>query len=310
MDICHELKKRFAETVRDHCAEGILFSGGLDSALVAAYSRESKAISVALESYSEDRFYMNAVATFLTLDLHSVNVTINEALETVPEVIRILRTFDPVIPNDVTVYLGLKYAKETGIQSVMTGDGSDEVFAGYSFMQGMENLEEYLRRMHSAMRFSSNEIGKYLGVEIRQPFLDEDFLAFGKDIDLSYKIRNERGAMWGKWILRKAFEDVLPREILWQSKRPLESGSGMTKLRSVIETTISDKEFEEGRKTYPVQFWNKEHFYYYRIYRDIVGDIPVPGKGEKECACCGAGMAFDAFHCRVCGDVVKWNQIK
>ena len=46
-----ELKRRFTEAVSRNRAEGILFSGGLDSALVAAYSEGSKAISVGLESY-------------------------------------------------------------------------------------------------------------------------------------------------------------------------------------------------------------------------------------------------------------------
>ncbi|MBN2396906.1 MAG: hypothetical protein JXI32_00870 [Deltaproteobacteria bacterium] len=299
-----ELRERFAAAVGRNRGEGVLFSGGLDSALVAACSGGCRTISVGLESYGEDRRYARDVAAFLNLDHHPVTVTVEEAITTLPEVIRILKSFDPALPNDITAYLGLRRAKDMGITSVVTGDGSDELFAGYGFMREMPDLEEYLARMHAAMEFSSNQIGAALEIEVRQPFLDKAFFDFGRGIGLDLKIREEKGKNWGKWILRKAFEGVLPQEILWQDKRPLEYGSGMTELRRVIESRISDKEFEEGKRTFPIRFWNREHFYYYRIYRDVVGEIPGVGEGEDRCGCCGAGMPRGALHCRICGEVV------
>ena len=304
-----ELKSKFAEAVGRNQAEGILFSGGLDSALVAAYSGKSTAISIGLEEYGEDRQYAERVANFLGMDLCHRIVTIEEAISVIPAVIKTLRSFDPAIPNDVTVYLGLQRAKESGIKSMMTGDGSDEIFGGYDFMFEMEDVEAYMARMHASMQFSSNKIGESMGIEIRQPFLDKSFWAFSRNIDLDWKIRKDGGRIWGKWILRKAFEGVFPQEILWQNKRPLEYGSGMTKLRGVIESQISDEEFEEGLKTCPVKFWNKEHFYYYRVYRDVVGEIPTPEEGQKTCQCCGAVMNDGAFHCKICGGVIPWEGV-
>ena len=309
MPLFHELKKRFTEAVSRNRAEGILFSGGLDSALVAAYSEGGKAISVGLESYGEDRYYANEVAKFLKLDHYHKTVKIEEAVSAIPDVIKILESFDPAVPNDVTAYLGIKCAKDMGIGSMMTGDGSDEIFAGYDFMLKIEDLEGYMARMHSAMRFSSNKIGDVLKIDIRQPFLDNAFMDFSRGIDLDLKIRKENGQTCGKWILRKAFEGVLPQEILWQTKRPLEYGSGMTELRKVVESKVSDEEFEKGKRDFPIRFWNKEHFYYYRLYQDMVGEIPVPKKDEKICKRCGAGMNQVAFHCKVCGDVTEWKKI-
>ncbi|MDO9528410.1 MAG: asparagine synthase C-terminal domain-containing protein, partial [Syntrophales bacterium] len=276
-----ELKKRFAESVSRNRAEGILFSGGLDSALVAAHSKNSTAISIGLESYGEDRYYATEVARALKLDHHHKTVKIEEAVSVIPEVIAILKSFDPAVPNDVTAYLGIKCAKDMGIGSMITGDGSDEIFAGYDFLLEKKDLQGYLDRMHSDMRFSSNKIGETLGVDIKQPFLDKEFMDFSRGIDFDLKIKKENGQTWGKWILRKAFEGVLPQEILWQKKRPLEYGSGMTELRKVIESRVVDEEFEDGKKNFPIKFWNKEHFYYYRIYREVVGGIPAPQKEEK-----------------------------
>jgi asparagine synthase (glutamine-hydrolysing) len=300
-----ELKRRFAEAVSRNRAEGILFSGGLDSALVAAYSTNCRAISVGLESYGEDRYYADEVAKFLKLDHYHKTVKIEEAIAAIPEVIKILKSFDPAIPNDVTACLGLKCAKDMGIKSIMTGDGSDEIFLGYDFMLEKKDLKRYLDRMYRTMRFSSNKIGENLGIDIKQPFLDKEFMDFSQGIDVDLKIRREDGKTWGKWILRKTFKGVLPQEILWQTKRPLEYGSGMTELRNVIESKVSDKEFEDGKRRFPIKFWNKEHFYYYRIYKDVAGEIPAPEKGQKICECCGAGMALNVFHCKTCGDVLN-----
>jgi len=277
----NDLKRRFAEAVSRNMADGILFSGGLDSALVAAYAKNSKAVSVGLESYGEDRYYADKAVKFLKLDHYCRIVTIDEAIAAIPDVIKILESFDPAIPNDVTAYFGIKCAKDMGIKRMMTGDGSDEIFAGYDFMLEIKDLTGYLTRMHSAMQFSSNKIGKDLGIEIKQPFLDKEFMDFSRGIDADLKIKRENRKTWGKWILRKAFEDVLPQEILWQTKRPLEYGSGMTELRKVIESKVSDKEFEKGKRKYPIRFWNKEHFYYYCIYRQVIGGIPAPKKKEK-----------------------------
>ncbi len=302
------LKGKFIESVARNRGEGILFSGGLDSALVAACAQKGcPAISVQLASYGEDRRYAEEVARFLKLDHHPIRVTAEEALSVLPYVIEILGSFDPALPNDITAYIGLLRAKEMGITSMMTGDGSDELFAGYGFMQHIPDLQGYMDRMHAAMTFSSNGIGDAIGVDVRQPFLDDAFFEFSRGIGLDLKIRDENGKKWGKWILRKAFHEMLPEEILWQSKRPLEYGSGMTELRVVIESLISDEEFEEGKNAFPIRFWNKEHFYYYRIYRDVVGNIPLPEAGENICRCCGAGMPHGVLHCRVCGEVVKWK---
>ena len=305
--IFQELRIRFAEAVKRNRAEGLLLSGGLDSSLAAAYAKDSKSVSIGLESYGEDKHYAAQVAEFLNLEHHHKTVGEEEAINTIPEVIRILRSFDPAVPNDVTVYLGLRYAKDMGISSVMTGDGGDEIFAGYDFMLKMKDLERYMRRMHSTMQFSSNKIGEALGIDIKQPFLDREFVKFSQKIPINLKVREENGKTWGKWILRKAFAGVLPEEILWQSKRPLEYGSGMTEMRKVVASKVSDEEFEGERRRSPIKFWNKEHFYYYRIYSQVVGAIPPPKRGQKTCGCCGAGMDQRAFHCKVCGGLTEWK---
>lgn len=101
--------------------------------------------------------------------------------------------------------------------------------------------------------------------------------------------------------MRKTFKNDLPAQILWRNKIPIEYGSGTTKLRKIIGSKISDREFKERQQKYSIRFRSKEHLYYYKIYRDVVGEIPAPKEGEKQCGACGAGVKVHLSHCRVCG---------
>lgn len=300
-DRCLELKRRLMELAKKNMATGLLFSGGLDSAILASINPGIKAITVSLKSYGDDVNYAGSVAKFLNIKHYYRSVDIDEAIDAISEVIKILRTFDPAIPNDLVVYFGLKKAFELRMDEVMTGDGADELFAGYSFMENMDALDDYIKSVSSSLQFSSNELGEFFNIGIKQPYLDKEIMEFALDIPAEFKIRQENGRSWGKWILRKAFEKSLPKEALWQDKRPLEYGSGMTRIREIISSRICDEEFKEANNVTLVKFINKEHFYYYKIYMKEIGQIPRPKKDEKPCPGCGAGMDIIAFHCKVCG---------
>lgn len=294
-----ELKKRLTKSVRKSRAGGILLSGGLDSAILAYLRPEARAITVSLGSSAADLKYANWLARLLKLKQYRKQVSVKQALRAIPETIKILGSFDPAIPNDLVVYFGLQKARALGIDSIMTGDGSDELFAGYSFMQGINNLQSYIKRIARRMQFSSNRLGESLKIKIVQPFLDQEVVDFALKIKPQLKIRRQTGKAWGKWVLRQAFKDCLPEKIIWQSKRPLEYGSGMRRLRGIISNKINDQEFKNH--PYPIKFITKDHLYYYRIYQQLIGVIPPAKKGHRRCPGCKTGISQNAFHCYICG---------
>ncbi len=298
-----EIRKRLTRAVDESEAEGLLLSGGLDSSILAALAPRVSAFTVTLAPYGEDGEYAKIVTQILPIKSYHRMIGIEEAVDSIPAVIGILKSFDPAIPNDIATYFGLKLAKEKGAKRVMTGDGADELFAGYSFMFDLPDLESYIRRLKDKICFSSNILGRRLGVEIKQPYLSHEIIELALEIPKDLKIKVEGEKRWGKWILRKAFEDVLPPKIIWQDKRPLEYGSGTRRLRRIISEKISDEEFEEKRRLYPVRFMSKEHLFYYQVYRKVVGVIPAPEKGDAACAGCGAGIEKKANHCRICGAI-------
>jgi len=298
-----EIRKKLKCAVHESRTEGLLLSGGLDSGILAALAPGVSAFTVTLAPYGEDGEYAKILSQTLQINWYHRMISIDEAVDSIPAVIKILKSFDPAMPNDIATYFGLKLAKEKGAKNVMTGDGSDELFAGYSFMFDLPDLESYIRGLKNKMCFSSNILGQKLGVEIKQPYLSHEMIELALEIPKDFKIRVEGEKRWGKWILRKAFEDVLPPKIIWQDKRPLEYGSGTRRLRRIISEKISDEEFEEKRRIYPVRFMSKEHLFYYEIYRKVVGEIPAPETGETACSGCRAGIERKANHCHVCGAI-------
>lgn len=299
MDIYEQLRTKLKEAVRRNRAEAILLSGGLDTSILAFLARPSAGFTVGLsDSRASDLIYSDKVAKLLGIEHIKMEFTTEQAIATLPEVIGILKTFDLALPNDLSLYFALKLAAESGIACIMAGDGADELFAGYSYMAELPraDLGRYVRRLSQNWHFSVNELGRALGIEVRQPFLDEDFVRFALEMSPALKVRDGVG----KHILRKSFEDLIPAEIVWREKEPIEYGSGSTRLHEVIDNMVTDKEFESARDEVAIKFMNKEHFFYWRVYDQVLGKIPSARDYEIRCPCCGAAMG--KYHCHTCGN--------
>jgi len=311
-EICLKLRLLLEEAVERNLAEGILLSGGLDTSVLAVIASKFvslKAFTVAFNGVpAPDVKYATLMANNLQLK-HSIHYfDEGELYDAIRMVVKVMRSFDPMeIRNSVTIYVGLRVAKEEGLSSIMTGDGCDELFAGYSFLFDLEkeqlNLE--LQKLWSMMSFSSIPLAKALEIEAKLPYLDPDFKSFAMKLDPRYKVRNEKGRTWGKWILRKAFEGILPEEIVWRAKTPIEQGSGTMTLPSMFNEKISDTEFDEKRSQYlekdKVMIRDKEQLFYYDVYRSVIGvPYPINTKG-KICPYCNSNVAERATYCRTCG---------
>lgn len=304
--------QKLGESVKRNLADGLLFSGGLDTAILAYLASKwvkPTCITVALSGApAPDVEYAKLVASRLKLR-HYVHYFGNEELEEgIQAVIRIMKSFDPMeIRNSAAIYIVLKAGKDQGILTFMTGDGGDELFGGYSFLFGLskEQLDTALKKLWANMRFSSIYLAKDLGLEVRLPFLDAQFRAFATELDAGLKVRSERGQVWGKWILRKAFEKIMPEELVWRVKAPIEVGTGTTILPSLFDSRISDLEFSEKKRRYldedKVVIRSKEHLFYYEIYRTLIGVPHATDSNAKSCPDCGINVPEGTSFCRTCG---------
>ena len=280
-----------------------LISGGLDSS-IAAYlvwklGVRFKGILVSLEEGTPtDLMYSHRLAKYLGIELVHIAVGVDETLKLMEDVIKTLATFDPMeVVNSTAIYTALKYVEEDDGIAVLTGDGADELFAGYSYMHEMdyESLENYIGHLTRIWRFSSIDLAKPLGLEIRTPYLEPKVVEVSLKIPARLKVVKIGNRTVGKYVLRKAFENYLPQEIIWRDKHPIEQGSGFNILYRVLE------ELSKGLKIPSnIRFWGKAQPYLYKIFTKY-HKIRKPSVGEKRCPYCGSGIPRYTRYCRVCG---------
>ena len=292
------------------CSSNLIsLSGGLDSTIIAYFLKSQKPTGLAViaeDFVSTDLTYCQMAANTMQIPLSIYNVKIAEILEAVENTIKILKNFNDIeIRNNVVMYLSIKKTKEMGEKSIITGDGADELFAGYSFLTNMteEKLEQELVRISKIMHFPTQKIGEHLGVRVESPFLDKKVIDYSKKIPPNLKVRTENERRYGKWILRKAFEKHIPRQIAWRKKSPMQDGAGTSGLTSLFDSIIEEEKYVEKKLTVEkednVVIRSRESMYYYEIFRKSHG-TPVDNDPQTPCPYCKHEVKDSKF-CRMCG---------
>ena len=280
---------------------GVLLSGGLDSSIIAAITQkfskkriesDSKeaawwpqlhSFAIGLEG-SPDLIAAQKAADYIGTVHHEVHFTIQEALDALPDVIYHIETYDiTTVRASTPMYLLARVIKSMGIKMVLSGEGSDELFGGYLYFHKAPNAQEFheelVRKMSKLHLYDCLRANKSLmawGVEGRVPFLDKEFIDIAMSLNPSDKmnIRLSNGKQrMEKWILRKAFEDMLPEEICWRQKEQFSDGVGynwIDTLKKMTEEKVSDAEFARRENRFPVNPpKTKEEYYYREIYSKL-----------------------------------------
>ncbi|MDE0472374.1 MAG: asparagine synthase B [Ekhidna sp.] len=274
---------------------GVLLSGGLDSSIISAVAKKFAAKRI--ESEDRERAWWPSLHSFAiglkgSPDLkaakkvadhigtihHEVNFTIREGLDALRDVIYHIETYDvTTVRASTPMYLLARVIKSMGIKMVLSGEGSDELFGGYLYFHKAPNPEEFhketVRKLHKLHLYDCLRANKSLaawGVEGRVPFLDIEFMDKAMNIDPKDKmVTNKRIE---KWILRKAFEDMLPKEIVWRQKEQFSDGVGygwIDALKDQAEEEIASVDFEAARYKFPVNTpQSKEEYLYRSIFEE------------------------------------------
>ena len=277
---------------------GVLLSGGLDSSIIAAITQkfskkrvesDSKeaawwpqlhSFAIGLEG-SPDLIAAQKAADYIGTVHHEVHFTIQEALDALPDVIYHIETYDiTTVRASTPMYLLARVIKSMGIKMVLSGEGSDELFGGYLYFHKAPNAQEFheelVRKMSKLHLYDCLRANKSLmawGVEGRVPFLDKDFIDIAMRLNptdkMNIKMPDGKQRM-EKWIIRKAFEDMLPDSIAWRQKEQFSDGVGynwIDTLKKMTEEKVSDAEFARRENRFPVNPpKTKEEYYYREIY--------------------------------------------
>ncbi|OUR91455.1 asparagine synthase B [Flavobacteriales bacterium 34_180_T64] len=274
---------------------GVLLSGGLDSSVTSAIAKkyaekriesdDTKAawwpqlhsFSVGLEG-SPDLAAAKKVADHINTVHHEIKFTIQEGLDAIRDVIYKLETYDvTTIRASTPMYLMARVIKSMGIKMVLSGEGADELFGGYLYFHKAPNAQEFheetvrkLDKLHMYDCLRANKSLAAWGIEGRVPFLDKEFMDVAMRINPKYKMIN--GERMEKWILRKAFEDMIPESVAWRQKEQFSDGVGYSwidTLKEVVEREVSDEQLTNAKYKFPLQTpISKEEFYYRSIFAD------------------------------------------
>jgi asparagine synthase (glutamine-hydrolysing) len=213
---------------------GVVLSGGLDSSLTLLLVRQLHpdcvAFTVGTEG-SEDLAYARRLTADLGVQHVVVPVRPQElGLREVREAMRVseLTEYGDII-NAVVSQRLFAAVHQAGVKVVLTGDGSDELFGGYSMYRRIGDADRRRLFLHKIAHLSRTELQRVdrtsMGhrVEARVPFLDVRMLDLAMRIPQELKYRDG----YEKWIVRHAFADLLPDYVAARHKNPMSHSSGL-----------------------------------------------------------------------------------
>ena len=235
------LRSAVAEKIEPDRRTGLLLSGGLDSSIIAALAVEESekklpSFSVGVAG-SPDLENARQVAEHLGTDHREYIYGEEEMLEVLPEVIYYQETFDAsLIRSSVPNYLLSRFVAREGCEILLSGEGSDELFAGYDYLKerNMDEINTELQKLVEALGQVGlqrvDRMNGAHGLDCRLPFLTPELVEFALTIppELKLKWDNSRKEEHPveKWILRWTFSDYLPEDIVWRDKQMFGEGSG------------------------------------------------------------------------------------
>jgi asparagine synthase (glutamine-hydrolysing) len=262
---------------------GVFLSGGLDSSLVAAIAaRVAKARGRRLQTFavgtdgSPDLVAARRVAEHLDCEHVEVTYTAAEALESLPNVVRAIESFDPGLVRSAVPNYMLARTTRQHVKVVLTGEGADELFAGYDYMREFSDpdalhaeLERTVRSLHNLNLQRCDRVTMAHAVEARVPFLDRNVIEWALRVPPAAKQGEPE-----KKLLRESFAGWLPDDLLWRTKAEFGDGSGARDaLSRAVEDTVSDAEFEAERTAVEPALRTKEELAYYRVWREHLQGI-------------------------------------
>jgi asparagine synthase (glutamine-hydrolysing) len=265
---------------------GVFLSGGLDSSLVAAvaaswsrrHGQQLKTFAVGLEDSSDLRA-ARLVAEFLDTRHHEKVYTPEEALAVLPTVVRVIESFDPSLVRSAVPNYLLSEMTAEHVKVVLTGEGADEIFAGYEYLGAFATQAELHRELvrtieglHNLNLQRADRVTMAHGLEGRVPFLELDMIDLGLALPAGWKLAGE-GQM-EKRLLRLAFEGWLPDEFLWRGKEQFGDGSGASSvLKERMEQSVSEAEFAAEAGIIEPALRSREELAYYRIFAEHLENL-------------------------------------
>lgn len=214
---------------------GILFSGGLDSSLIAFLAKKhAENAEITLYTVgtadSQDIFFAKKASSLLGMEWKGIEVHPEKIIKCIPELAEIIDSHHPVkISFELPLYLGMINIDE---KLILSGQGADELFGGYARYLKMEkkDLERALEKdveelMRNGIKMDYR-IADHFAKILKTPYLDENVIKRAMRIPIQYKVNNNQR----KVILKQAALHLgLPSELVSKEKKAMQYSSGILK---------------------------------------------------------------------------------
>ncbi len=299
------LDKILADAVARRMPPGLpvatLFSGGIDSTLIAHYTRRFRPEAPGYfvgGTDAPDYPFAAAYAERSGLDLRTVpfDPESNAVFSMIDDVIEVTEIFEPNLVRPAVC--ALKVAERMhneGFRVALCGEGADELFCGYppleiAFNQGKAEgtpiRDDVLDLMHRVSLQRVDRCSMRYQVEVREPFLDPAVVNYALNIDAGALVREIDGMPVGKSPLRDLYDlypDTLPVSIRNRGKMPFDGGAGLdvspqnSSWKRRFNELISERELADGQREFAdFNIQSKEELYYIRKLSQVMDINRVP----------------------------------
>ena len=215
---------------------GVLFSGGLDSSIVAALLAQNCPVTlytVGTEG-SYDLLAGQQAASLMNLPWQGIIIEEEELIAAIPEMVKIAGTVNPIIISfEIPLYFVSKRAPESHLFS---GQGADELFAGFARYFDMvdsqreEQMDVDMAKLLTETIAHETAIAKNFHKEVHYPYLHPMVMEMVREMPMEEKMNGDVR----KAVLREVGRNIGLGEVAERKKKAAQYGSGSMRAIKVV----------------------------------------------------------------------------
>ena len=219
---------------------GILFSGGIDSVVLAKLLQE---LGVDFTCYtagleddglkdSDDILWAKNAAKYFGFKLKVITITLKEVEDYIKKIIPLIEDANVIkVGVSLPFYIACEAAKKDKVRVIFSGLGSEEIFAGYKRHERSHEINKEclhgLLQLRERDLYRDDVITMANNIELRLPYLDKTLVDYSLKVPGHHKLNDKEK----KLVLRQIAEESLkiPKEFAWRPKKAAQYGSGFDK---------------------------------------------------------------------------------
>jgi len=292
------IRSAVAKRVKTDLPIAVFLSGGVDSSIVLYEANQHHTDVVAYTIGLRDSTDVQAsimLCQELNVELKHIDVTSEQMIKLIPEAIETLESFEPnLLRNGILSILLSKVIAADGYRIALCGEGADELFGGYGeFNDAIQSgsTEAELQHMFRVFQIQLHETqlqrvdraSMRYALEVRVPYLDKKIVYFSNSLSVEDKISmDSQKIITNKKVLRYAYENILPNNIIHRQKTVFCEGAGFGGNGSegifyeYGKNQVSNQKLEDLQNKYPdYKLKTNEEAYYFSLFVECFGALQL-----------------------------------